>query len=55
MMELSPEVSQKIDVIERLASVKFLIMHILQKKPPMKSHLGNGSVQFDPCVPRSAF
>lgn len=55
MMKLSPKVSQEIYVIERLSPVKFLITHVLQETPPVKSHLGNGRVQFDPGVPCSAF
>ncbi len=40
-MELSAEVSQEIHVIERLAAVKFLISHVLQKPPPVKRYLGD--------------
>jgi hypothetical protein len=39
MMKLSAEVRQKIDMIEGLTPVKFLISHVLQKTPPVESYL----------------
>ena len=50
-MELSAEVSQKIEVIERLAPVKLLITHVLQKTPPVKRYLCERSFKLETGVP----